>query len=153
MEIKSKFLGEQQVDPDTVITFPKGIPGFEKQTRFKLFHQENNDIVYWLQSVDDAELTFSVTHPSHFNINYNFALTDEEEKLLDFESSADILILILLHKDDDNESTGNPTIKGSIKSPLIINSNKRIGLQKVFTDIEQSITLTEKNSEIDVTEA
>ncbi len=153
MEIKSKLLGEQQVDPDTIITFPRGIPGFEKQTRFKLFHQEDNDIVYWLQSIDDDELTFSVTPPSTFNINYNFALTDEEEKLLGIENSTDILILILLHKDDDNTPAKRPTIKGSIKSPLIINSNKRIGLQKIFIEIEQSIILTEKNSEIDVTEA
>ena len=37
--------------------------------------------------------------------------------------------------------------------PLLINSDKRIGLQKVLAKIEQSITLTEKNSEIDVSEA
>lgn len=153
MEIKSKFLGEQQVDPDTLITFPNGIPGFEDHTRFKLFHQEGSDVVYWLQSVDDEELTFSVAHPSHFNLSYNFVLTDEEEKLLGIETSDDILILILLHKDEENVSPGKPTIKGSIKLPLVINSNKRIGLQKVFKEIEQSITLTEKNSEIDVSEA
>ncbi len=153
MEIKSKFLGEQHVDPDTIITFPNGIPGFENQTRFKLFHQGNDDIVYWLQSLDDEELTFSVTHPSHFNINYNFVLTQEEEELLAIENNEEILILILLHKDEDNTSDGKPTIKGSIKSPLVINSSNRIGIQKIFSEIEQSIILTEKNSEIDVTEA
>lgn len=153
MEIKSKFLGEQQADPDTIITFPKGIPGFENQKRFKLFHLQGNEIVYWLQSVDDDELTFSVTHPSHFNINYNFTLSDEEEQLLGIEESADVLILVLLHTDENTEPTGKPTVKGSIKSPLVINSTKRIGLQKIFNEVEQSITLTEKNSEINLTEA
>ena len=153
MEIKSKLLGEQQIDPDSIITFPNGIPGFENQKRFKLFHQEGSDIVYWLQAVDDEELTFSVTHPSHFNINYSFFLSDEEEALLDLDSSEDLLILILLHKDENNMADGKPTIKGSIKSPLLINSSKRIGLQKIMAEVEQSITLTEKHSEIELSEA
>lgn len=152
MDIQSKLLGNQQVNQDTIITFPRGIPGFEDQTRFKLFHQEGSEIVYWLQAVDSDDLTLSVAHPAHFNINYNFVLTDEEEKLLQISNSDDLLILIVLHKDDDADK-GKPTVKGSIKSPLIINSEKRIGLQKVLVAIEQSITLTEKVSEIDVSEA
>ena len=152
MDIQSKLLGNQEVNPETIITFPRGIPGFEDETRFKLFHMEGSEIVYWLQSLDNEELTFSVAHPSHFNINYSFVLTDEEEQLLELQSSDDLLILILLHKDEESES-GKPTIKGSIKSPLLINTQKRIGLQKVLVRIEQSITLTEKVSEIDVSEA
>lgn len=152
MEIQSKLLGNQDINPDTIITFPRGIPGFEDQTRFKLFHQEGSEIVYWLQAVDNAELTFSVAHPAHFNINYNFTLTDDEEALLKIDEGDDLLILILLHKDNEQEN-GKPTIKGSIKAPLLINSNKRIGYQKVLVTIEQSITLTEKVSEIDVSEA
>lgn len=152
MEIQSKLLGNQEVNADNVITFPQGIPGFEDQTRFKLFHQEGSEIVYWLQSLDNEDLTFSVAHPLHFNINYNFTLTDEEEALLELKSSDDLLILILLHKDTEDAS-GKPTIKGSIKSPVLINGAKRIGYQKVLGTIEQSITLTEKNSQIDVSEA
>lgn len=152
MEIKSKLLGNQEINPDNIITFPRGLPGFEDQTRFNLFRQEDSEIVYWLQAVDNDELTFSVAHPFYFNINYNFTLTDEEERLLQVRNADDLLILILLAK-DDGEASGKPTIKGSIKAPLLINSEKRIGYQKVLVAIEQSITLTEKTSEIDVSEA
>jgi len=152
MEIQSKLLGNQEVNPDSIITFPLGLPGFEDQKRFKLFHQEGSEIVYWLQAVDDEDLLFSVAHPSHFNINYNFVLTDAEEALLQIANSDDLVILIVLHKDDE-QGAGKPTIKGSIKSPLVINSVKRIGLQKALVTIEQSITLTERVSEIDVSEA
>ncbi len=151
MEIQSKELGSQQVNSDVIITFPRGIPGFEDQTRFRLFQQEGSEIVYWLQAVNNEDLTFSVAHPAHFNINYNFVLTDEEEQLLQIKNSEDLVILIMLHKDDDGQ--GKPTIKGSIKSPLLINSEKRIGFQKVMIEIEQSIMLTEKASEIEVSEA
>lgn len=152
MEIQSKLLGNQQVNPDTILTFPRGIPGFEDQTRFKLFHQEGSEIVYWLQAVDSDDLTLSVAHPTNFNINYNFVLTDDEEQLLQITSADELLVLIILHKEDESDA-GKPTIKGSIKSPLVINTEKRIGLQKVLVTIEQSITLTEKISQIEVSEA
>ncbi|HBA65941.1 MAG: flagellar assembly protein FliW [Gammaproteobacteria bacterium] len=153
MEIKSKFLGEQRVDPDTIIVFPKGIPGFEDQTRFKLFHQEDNPIIFWLQSVDDEDLTFSAANPVDFNINYSFILTDEEQALLELSSPDELAVLILLHTDENDEESGKPTIKGSIKSPILINVNSRKGIQKVLVQVEQSITLTEKNHEIDFSEA
>ncbi|WP_341326213.1 flagellar assembly protein FliW [Methylotuvimicrobium sp. KM2] len=153
MEIKSKFLGEQRVDPDTIIVFPKGIPGFEDQTRFKLFHQEDNPIIFWLQSVDDEDLTFSAANPVDFNINYSFILTDEEQALLELSSPDELAVLILLHTDENDEESSKPTIKGSIKSPILINVNSRKGIQKVLVQVEQSITLTEKNHEIDFSEA
>ena len=149
MEIKSKALGNQQVDSDGIINFPSGIPGFENQTRFKLFHQEDSEIIFWLQSLDDDELTFSVAQPSIFNINYRFILTDEEEASLELSDPADLLILILLQADDE---ASTPTIKGSIKSPLLINTVKQLGIQKSLGEVEQSITLSEQNSEIEVLE-
>ncbi|MDI1276289.1 flagellar assembly protein FliW [Methylobacter sp.] len=150
MEIKSSFFGEQTIDPSTIISFPNGIPGFEDQTRFKLFHQEgDNPLIFWLQSLDDESLMFSVAQPSMFNINYNFVLDDAEEATLGIEDTADALILIILLKDESDQ----PTVKGSIKSPLVINSAKRIGLQKVLTQVEQSITLTEVSNEINVSES
>ncbi|MDP1663718.1 MAG: flagellar assembly protein FliW [Methylobacter sp.] len=140
MEIKSSFFGEQTIDPSTIISFPNGIPGFEDQTRFKLFHQEGeNPLIFWLQSLDDESLAFSVAQPSIFNIDYNFELNDTEEATLGIEDVADTLILILLHKDTSDQST----IKGSIKSPLVINSAKRIGLQKVLIQVDQNITLAD----------
>lgn len=152
MEIQSKLLGNQHVNDDSIIHFPQGLPGFEDQKRFKLFHQEGSEIVYWLQSVDQDDLLFSVAHPTSFNINYQFVLTDAEEQLLQVHSNDELLVLIVLHKDSETEA-GKPTIKGSIKSPLVINTGKRLGLQKVLVTIEQSITLTERVSEIEVQEA
>lgn len=149
MEIKSSFFGDQSIDPNTIINFPSGIPGFEDQTRFKLFHQEgDNPLIFWLQSLDDQSLAFSVAQPSIFNINYNFVLNDAEEAMLEIEDTSDILVLLILHKDTAEQ----PTIKGSIRSPLVINSTKRIGLQKMLAKIEQSITLTDVSNEINVTE-
>lgn len=150
MEIKSSFLGEQSIDPSTIISFPNGIPGFEDQTRFKLFHQEGkeNPQVFWLQSVDKESLTLSVAQPSIFNINYVFVLSDAEEALLEIEDPDDLLILVILLKD----ASGQLTVEDSIRYPLVINCAKRIGLQKGLAQVSQSITLTETSNEINVSE-
>jgi len=152
MEIESKAFSSHTIDSESHITFPQGIPGFEDHSQFQLFQLEGSEIVYSLQSLSDENTAFSVALPEHFNINYQFALTDQEEKTLNIESIDDLLILLILHRDDSSDSAVHPTIKGSIKSPIIINTKTRIGLQKTLGAVEQSITLTEKNNEINVSE-
>jgi len=146
MEINSSLFGKQSIDPNTIINFPNGIPGFKTETQFKLFHQEGKPVVFWLQSLKDEQLTFSVAPPSLFNIDYNFTLTDEDEQLLQLNQADEVIILILLHANDEQSGNNQLTIKGSIKAPLVINTAKRIGFQKVLQQMEQSITLTETSN-------
>jgi flagellar assembly factor FliW len=152
MEIQSKTFSEQHINSDSVITFPKGIPGFERCTQFKLYNQQDSEIVYLLQSIEDEDIGFSVAHPSHFNINYNFMLSDEEEQLLDVKSADDLLLLLILHRDLEAQPDDRPSIKGSINAPLLINTQNRIGMQKNLNSVEQTIILTEKHNEIDLCE-
>jgi flagellar assembly factor FliW len=152
MEIKSKTFSKQNIEAKSIISFPDGIPGFEEQTQFQLFQQEGSKVVYSLESISNEDIAFSVAQPVNFNINYYFVLTDTEETTLDIESTDDLLILLILHKNDDVDTPGLPTIKGSIKSPLLINTKKRIGIQKSLATVEQSITLTEKQNVIEVSE-
>ncbi len=152
MEIKTRFFGNQTINPDSIITFPEGIPGFEKEKRYKLFHQEGSDKIYWLQSVDDENLSFSVTQPGHFKINYQFVLSDDEQVTLKADEAAELVFLILLHQ-EESSSDQPPTVKGSINSPLVINTKSRIGIQKNLRNAEQSIILSENNNQIDVSEA
>lgn len=151
MEIRTSLFGAQLIDPETVITFPQGIPGFEDKTTYKLFKEEENEIIFWLQSVDDADLGFSVADPAEFNINYLFTLSDEEEQLLQLSDVNDLAFLLILQK---NENIGDkPMIKGTLTSPLVINTRTRLAIQKIIPRIEQSITLIEQSPEIQVIEA
>lgn len=153
MEIKSKSFSPQHLASNSVINFPNGIPGFDDQTQFQLFQLDDNELIYSLQSLNNESIAFSVALPSDFNINYNFVLTDEEEATLEINSINDLLILLILHKNERGEASTLPIIKGSIKSPLLINTKRRIGLQKLLGAVEQSITLTEKHNEIELSEA
>jgi len=56
--IETRF-GQVDIDPQTVLEFPQGLPGFEQFTRYKLLHEDKpNPQVMWLQSLDDADLMF-----------------------------------------------------------------------------------------------
>ncbi|QSA96064.1 flagellar assembly protein FliW [Methylococcus sp. EFPC2] len=141
MLIKSALFGELNVDPSTTIEFPVGLPGFEDTHRYKLFHQEGDKpLVYWLQALDNPDVAFSVADPTEFGIHYDFTLSDSETELLGEGAAADILVLILLYKDEG----GSGPIRGSIKSPLVINTKSRQGLQKQLVDIEPSVIVREK---------
>ena len=154
MEIKTRFFGTQTIDPDSILTFPEGIPGFEKYKRYKLFNQEGNDKIYWLQSIDDERLSFSVTHPGHFNINYSFELSDQEQDTLQANESTELAFLILLHEqENETDQEQKPVIKGSINTPLVINTQQRIGIQKNLHHAQQSIILAEEKNEINVSES
>lgn len=149
MEIRTSLFGEQTIDPNTVLTFPQGIPGFEDNTTYKLFTQEGSEIIYWLQSLDNEDLGFSVADPADFNINYLFELTDEEEQLLNLSDVDDVACLLILQKNENDD--GKPVIKGSLASPLVINTKTRLGMQKTIPHLEQNITLIEPNPAINVT--
>ncbi len=145
--IQSVQFGEMNVDPEKIITFPQGLPGFESSTRFMLCHEEgSNGIVHFLQSVDEGALAFSVGDPSQFGIHYQFTLSDDEQALLELTSMEDLLILILLYRDEEASSNAENAVRGAINSPLVINIKTRKGLQKVMEAVAPSVLLSEISS-------
>ena len=145
MKVNSIFLGEQEVDPDTVITFPKGIPGFEGETQYKLFNEEGKPSVYWLQSLADPAVTFSVALPETFGFAYEMSLSDEEVTLLGADDPARITVMLLLSRPNDEKSADDAAltengIRANLNGPLLLNVDKRLAMQKVLPKTEQ-ITL------------
>ena len=89
MQFETTHFGTITVNPESVITFPKGIiqlPGFEKCTRYSLFHNEESArVVHNLQSLDNPEISFAVVDPSVVSVDYQIALSDAESALLEVE--------------------------------------------------------------------
>lgn len=145
MKINSTFLGEQVIDPDTIITFPKGLPGFETCTRYKLFNGEDEPTVYWLQSLDDDEVMFSMVLPDTFNFAYELTLNDDEVQLIEAEEPARVIVLLLLSRASDEQSDEATLlteggIRANLNGPLLLNLDKRLAMQKVLVN-PQRITL------------
>jgi flagellar assembly factor FliW len=128
MQTLNTRFGEIEIDPETVLTFPQGMPGFENCTRYKLLHEEQpNPRVRWLQSLDDADLSFSLVQVEHLGLSYEVALSDEECALIELENAEDAVLLLLLSRplEDGREIAANT------QAPVILNLKSRKALQKV----------------------
>lgn len=138
IELNTRF-GEISVDPSQIITFPRGIPGFEKCTKWILFHElddkgnRTSGVVTHLQSVDDEAVTLSVTEPVLFGFNYELVLSDSETAELKLEDPNDILVLTTLAVKNVVPQLGDKlpleNMHANISAPILINSKARIGIQ------------------------
>jgi len=136
MEIVTQF-GTQDVDPDTLITFTAGMPGFENLTRFKLFHEEGKSTVFWLQAVDDPDVQFAIADPAMFNVTYEITLSDDEVATLQLASAEDLTVLVTLAKPLE-QAAG---IHANFMGPILINMRERLGMQKLLNQVESSVLI------------
>ncbi len=128
MQVMTSWFGPIDVDAESVLTFPVGLPGLEHCTRFKLLHDSARDtpVVRWLQSLDDPDVTFSVVDPAVFGVRYELTLSDEEAELLQVDSEDQVAVLMLLGRDLQSGA-----VTPRAHSPLLINVVKRRGVQKL----------------------
>ncbi len=133
-----------KIDSEKVLTFPHGIPGFEKYTTYLVYHKEENDLsAYWLESTDQPEVTFTIVDPGQYGLSYNLELTDEERDLLQAKGAEEIGVFMMLSK---KEGAGTPplALSANISGPVIINPRTRLGLQKVLHGARMSTTIVHK---------
>ncbi|BHH83742.1 flagellar assembly protein FliW [Desulforhopalus sp. 52FAK] len=129
------------VNADKIVTFPLGIPGFEKYTTYVVYHKEENGLgAYWLESCDDDSITFTLVEPEQYGLSYELELSDEEFATLEADSATDLGIFMVLSKKKDQQ-TGGESINANIRGPIVINPKKRIGIQKVITRPKTNTTI------------
>ncbi len=149
MLIKTRYFGTQDVDPQTILFFSEGLPGFESCHRFKLFHEEGErPIIHYLQSLDHTEAVFPTVEPSWLGIQYELPLSQKERILLKCaantwtkkkgtpEDTSDVqedwLILVML-AGVRNAGENEPRIRPLVAQPVIINPQSRRGIQLDLT--------------------
>ncbi len=126
MQVYQSRFGQIEVDPNTIIHFPLGIPGFEDCKNYKLLHEDSKDPqVLWLQSLDDAAVLFTIIEAERLGLNYMLTLSDEECACIDLKTAEDAQLFLILSRPD-----GSP-ISANTRAPLIINLQSRKGLQKL----------------------
>ncbi len=147
MQINTALFGPQEIQDDEIITFPKGLPGFEENTRFKVFHEEGKPTVHWLQSVDDAELSFSVMEPQLLNLGYEFVLSDDDCNVIDLKSGDDFAVVVLLYKHNNQgeQVPAHQSIRANLNAPIIINVRSRKALQTLLIKPERVTLIRSSN--------
>lgn len=149
IKVNTRF-GELSVDPSQIVTFPRGLPGFEKSKRWKLVHEIDeqgnslNGVVVHLQSIDDGEVSLSLTDPTLFGFNFDLVLSDSEAAEIGLEDPADVMVLTTLSRRDSvsGDIRKQPSMAdtyANIAAPILINVKSRLGMQKVLVARESKV--------------
>lgn len=131
MKIETSRFGAIEIDPEKIITFPAGIPGFQNEKRYVLLPAGDNSPLMWMQSVENPDLAFLTASPSDFGLNYSFELDDSVIKELGIEAPDNLLILVFLTFRRDADSDG-VKVTANLLGPLVVNVHKMVGRQMVL---------------------
>lgn len=135
IDIERLGLKDVSIDPETLFTFPNGIAGFEDCKRFKLFHEEGKPTVFWLQSVDDTDLSFPIVAPESLDIEYQIELSDADCEMLDLKQAEDATVVVIVYR---SEAEGGK-IAANARSPVILNTHSRKGMQKILQEVHPTL--------------
>ncbi|PUB08440.1 flagellar assembly protein FliW [Paenisporosarcina sp. OV554] len=129
MKIQTTRFGELEIADSSVITFNKGIPGFEESKKYVLIPADDKDDTpfFFLQSIDKEEVNFFLVDPFSFFKEYDIKLEEQMVERLELESPTDAIVLTTVTaKGEIKDATTN------LKAPLIINNTKQLGMQVVL---------------------
>ena len=108
--------------------------GFADARRFVLVDVEDNDVFYWLQSVDDPSLAFLCAVPWAFFPDYSPVVPDDDQESLELETAEDAMVLTILTVHREAKQ-----ITANLLGPLVVNQNTRIGRQVVLLGDDYSV--------------
>lgn len=129
MKIQTTRFGEIEVENSSVITFTKGIPGFDEFRKYVLVpaDAEEETPFFFLQSMEAEEVSFFLVDPFAFFKDYDVKLADQMVERLQLEDPADAIVLTTVTVPGEmKDATTN------LKAPLIINNRMQLGMQIVL---------------------
>ena len=130
MQINTKWFGTVEINDAKVITFEKGLIGFEDCSRFAIVYEtedKKETPIMWLQSLDEQALALPIIKPEYIVDEYAPDVEDElVYKLGENVKSDDLMIFVTMTVPSDlTKMTCN------LKAPIIINTATMKAVQAV----------------------
>jgi flagellar assembly factor FliW len=126
--LNSALLGPLEIRAETVVTFPAGLPGFGALRHFALVETERDALV-WLQSVDDAAVTFLLADPFAAVPGFEVDIPAADLASFGAPSREDaLLVLVVVQLEGGRPAAAN------LQSPIVIDREGRRGRQVVLPD-------------------
>ncbi|MCL1997138.1 MAG: flagellar assembly protein FliW [Turicibacter sp.] len=134
--ISTKNFGELEYDPQSVITFAEGLPGFDDLTKYILLTDEESEgLFHWLQSVEDGDLVFVLLNVKQIMPDYEPTINAELlDALLAGDENAELFYYNIAVVPEDVKQ-----MRVNLKAPIIINESARSGMQVLAANEEYSI--------------
>ncbi len=131
-QLLSPYFGPLDCDPDAVVAFPDGLPGFEGERRFLPIPHPHEPALVFLQSLDTPALCF-LTIPVHvLRRDYELDVSDEDLERLGLtrppRRGVDVAALAIVSLAENEPPTAN------LLSPILINIAARRAVQAIRPD-------------------
>ncbi len=112
MKLKTYRFGEIEFPEDKIITFEKGLFGFEELKKY-LFIKPDDSLFYWLNSIDNPDIAFPM---------FGMRVIDERYPQ---EENFEAFGIVVLNADPKK-------ITVNLKAPVYINQEDKNGVQKIL---------------------
>lgn len=110
---------------DKVLTFPRGLVGYEDQRRFTLLQIREESPFLVLQSLDEPRLGLLVADPYTFLPDYEIRMESGEQKLIKVSDISQVAVLVTV-----SIPPGKPEKTAlNLMGPIVINHEARLGAQ------------------------
>lgn len=127
MKFQTSHHGIREYDESDVITFKKGLPGFEGLTKFILFPVEENEVFNILHSIEDPDVGLVTISPFSVDKDYEIELKDGLLKRLNIKKPEDVLLQTTVTLNSKLEK-----ITVNMKAPIVINISSKSGEQIIL---------------------
>ena len=130
MRAETKWFGTIEVDDSKIITFDKGIIGFEWCKKFTIIYdldKGDDKGLVWLQSLDEPQLALPVIQPQIVKDDYNPVIDNKLFSSLgeNVDNESLIVYVTVTVPPDLTKMTCN------LKAPVIINADTLKGVQLI----------------------
>lgn len=130
MKVQTKWFGEIETDESKIITFEKGIIGFEDNKKYTIVFDAQKGAeatILWLQSIDNVGLALPIMRPEVVMENYAPVVEDELIKTLgeDVKDEELALYVALTVPEDLSKMTCN------MKAPIVVDFETMRGIQLI----------------------
>ncbi len=128
MEVKTKTMGNVQVDNTHILDFPAGLFGFEEYHKYALIDSEYQPFMY-LQSLDEPTLAFLLIDPFIIASDYELDIDDKALSEIGISSPEDVYVLSIV----TIPASGGP-VTANLQGPVVINRKNNKALQAVLSN-------------------
>ena len=124
-KIVSRF-GEIEYDPSQTLFFPDGLIGFEHLRHFVVMPNAKEGPLFWIQSVEDAQVAFILTDPTGFYYDYQVAPDPRERQKLGLDEADECHVVSVVTVPPDHNVTLN------LAAPILFAPKTNRALQVVL---------------------
>lgn len=134
MELDAPKIGHIEYEEEDIVVMTTPMLGFANLNDFLLISTEQTYPFYWLQSIEDPEISFLMVETALFFPDYNPKLNRRDYKVLQAESLDELQrFAIVVVPKDPKDSTAN------LRAPIIFNPEKKLAKQTILDDDKYSI--------------